>query len=469
MSHNVHIRRNNRDFQFEVDDQVDLWTGGPRGSAISSEVGGSDFAAAVCYALQHPTDYPPISGGVVPGDAVAIVVDVEVPSPAEAVAGVLRALESLELSRIDVVIGESASEATRKQLRESLPQHVDLTVHSGKSRDDLRYLAANEAADPIYLNRRIVDADLVIPIEVMRKNDPLLAGSTSNAVFPTLSDHRSQARARIGAADVHASLKKRRKAAADDEASRVGWLLGLQWLVQVEVTADGMPAAVHVGTSETLAAHQDDASSDAHAPFAGDVVIACVDGSEQQQSLVNLLRAALVARKHASSEASIVLVSDIGELGVIAETGDDYEEDEEAEQERLNAARGERSDESSDDDRGDDDQSDDDTRGGSNRAQDATLEGAIVDSPEEHARKILHELVNDLDSPHRYLLFSNCNEEEAEGFGFGVIQDEHSLQRLVNGHDSCLVLRMAQLASTIAAPGNASASPTDSRSGRRSL
>jgi hypothetical protein len=90
------------------------------------------------------------------------------PNPAAAVRGALRAFESLELSQIDVIVAETASETTRQSIRDVLPDGVLLTIHSRKSRDDLRYLAANEAADPIYLNRRVVDADLVIPISVKR-------------------------------------------------------------------------------------------------------------------------------------------------------------------------------------------------------------------------------------------------------------------------------------------------------------
>ena len=440
MTHSVQLRHNQRDFQFVVDEQVTLWTGSSR---FPEPLEDAAFSEAVLHALEHPTDYPPISGGVVPGDAVAIVLDVELPRPAAALAGALRALQQLDLSQIDVVVAESATEATRDAIREVLPATISLTVHSGKSRDDLRYLAANEAADPIYLNRRIVDADLVIPISVARRIDPLMAGSQANVVFPSLSDHRSQARSRIQSTDVQSTLKRAHRKSADEEATRVGWLLGLQWMVEVEVTADGQPAAVRAGTAETLAAINDQGESHEGAAVASDVVIACVDGEQQQQSIANLLRAALVARKHANQDASIVLVCDLAELGTVLSAEFDEQEDEDEEQEARNLRRGAESDE----------EADDLTR------EQASLDLASSVSTEDHARRLLHELVNDLDSSQRYLLLSNCDDEEVESFGFGVIDDEHSLQRLVNGHESCVVLRTAQLAAHHAefASDNASA------------
>jgi hypothetical protein len=429
MTQTVQLRHNQRDFRFVVGEEVALWTGGSRYSVALDD---QAFAEAVFYALQHPTDYPPVEGGVVPGDALAIVVDVELPNPAAAVRGALRAFESLELSQIDVIVAETASETTRQSIRDVLPDGVSLTIHSGKSRDDLRYLAANEAADPIYLNRRVVDADLVIPISVARRIDPLMAGSAANIVFPALSDHRSQARARIQAADVHASAKLARRKSADDEATRVGWLLGLQWMVDVEVTADGQPANVRVGTAETIAAMNDDSSGTQEAAFAADVVVACVDGDQQQQTLANLLRAALVARSHANPDASIVLVSDLADLGSVADTDFDDQDSEEQEQEARNARRGEEA----------NDEADELT------AESPSLDLANSVSTEDHARQLLFELINDLDSSYRFLLVSNCDDEAVEAFGFGVIDDEQALQRLVNAQGSCVVLRTAQLAAT---------------------
>ncbi|MGV3485024.1 MAG: lactate racemase domain-containing protein [Planctomycetaceae bacterium] len=411
MSQSVRINHNQRRVELEVDDRIDLWTASDSQRPALSE---TEFSAAIHRALEHPTDYPPLSGGVVPGDAVAIVVDVELPHPVSAIAGVLQALSPLDLSRIDVVIADSATESTRAAVRESLPAGVELTIHSGKSRDDLRYLAANEAADPIYLNRRVVDADLVIPVMVARGSDPVLLNSTTSAVFPTLADHQSQVRSQLTTDDL-GRLSSPRRTNSDDEATRVGWLLGLQWMVSVEVNDDGEPCAVYAGTPELMAARVSQRDHGAEPPFAAEIVVACVDGGQQQQSITNLLRAALAARAIGTSDATIVLVSDVNELGTVAGTpSDDFFDQED----------------------------DDDSESQDMQAQLPTFYNAA-----HHSRDLLSSLINELDSSQRYLLLSHCGDDEVESFGFGAIDNVDALARLINGHNSCIVIRNAQLAS----------------------
>jgi len=414
MSKSVRISHNDQEFAFDIDDQVDLWMSG---SIHADSLDATTFLNDIRNALQHPVDYPPVSGGVVPGDVVAIVVDSEVPWPEVAIAGTLQAIADCELSRIDVVLAENTTELTRSIVRKSLPENIELTIHSGKSRDDLRYLAANEAADPIYLNRRILDADLVIPIVVARKVDPLLAATSPGAVFPAFADYQSQARARIKETNITSHKSRRRTVSADDEATRVGWLVGLQWMVSVELTVDGKPGNVIVGTPELLAQRATKNDLNVTVPFHADVVVACVEGGQQQQSIINLLRAAIVARAHASIDASIVLVCDLRELGMPADT--EYNED--ASEETY-------------------DHEDEPEE----RPQ--LVQPPAVSSV-DHARLMLHTLINDSDSSHRYLLLSNCSEDEAESFGFGGIQDGSALKRLINSHGSCTIIRTAQVAS----------------------
>jgi hypothetical protein len=412
MPHSVFISHQQQQLSLEIDDSVDLWTNESEGARA---LGDADFAEAVYQSLQHPTDYPAVAEGIVPGDVVAIVVDADLPNPVWAIVGALRVLKPLQLDRIDVVIAEAATEATRSAIRESLPPGIEMTVHCGKSRDDLRYLAANEAADAIYLNRRVVDADLVIPITVMRQTDPLLVSTTTSPVFPSLADYPSQARARLNVEDV-AVVSPRRRSTSNDEAAQVSWLLGLQWTVAVDVNAMGEPTSVQAGTPQGVTTRSVSNDENASVPFAAEIVVVCVDGREQQQSLANVLRAAFVARGHATPDGSIVIVSDIKELGTLIDI-----EDEDFDTGTYEA--------------------NDDEEGGSEQ----TPFPSIV-STADHARRLLHTLINDTESSHRYLLYSACDEAEVESFGFGAIKDQHALTRLINGHESCIVLRNAQLA-----------------------
>ena len=42
-------------------------------------------------------------------------------------------------------------------------------IHDGEDDKKVSYLVANEAGDPVYLNRLLVDADVVLPLDVLRR------------------------------------------------------------------------------------------------------------------------------------------------------------------------------------------------------------------------------------------------------------------------------------------------------------
>ncbi len=429
MTQSIRFSRTGKEVVLAIDDHVELHSSAER---IELPTKIPDFTAAVADALQHPIDYPPIAGGIVPGDVVAIVIDTDVPHPELAVAGAIQAIVPCEPLRVDVVVSEAASLETQGRLRASLPPEIELTVHCGKSRDELRYLAANEAADPIYLNRRVVDADLVVPITISRHSDPLFVRSTFGAVFPSLADHAAQSRARLHPEDLNTTYSTsgtitKRRLDADDDALKIDWLLGLQWLVTVDMTDDGQPGKVCAGTPERLAQRAQDREANLAVPFQSDVVVACVEGDEQQQTIANVLRAALVASGHAAVDGSIVIVCDLDVLGSLSEL-EQWEES------------------MSVDDR--DNHESQDAEEEQNLEQSSASERSVeFTSPSNHALRTLSVLINEASSAQRFLLLSNCDTDELESFGFGVIENSRSLERLINSKSSCAVIRSAQFAS----------------------
>src|SRR5690606_10714105 len=78
--------------------------------------------------------------------------------------------------------------------------------------------------------------------------------------------------------------------------------------------------------------------------------------------------------------------------------------------------------------------------------QEAENTPAGVLSQAEFATRVLHDLINEIDTSRRYLLMFGGEWEAAEAFGFGVVQDEAALVRLINQHPNCCVLHAAQTA-----------------------
>src|SRR5690606_27965360 len=139
---------------------------------------------------------------------------------------------------------------------------------------------------PIYLNRSLVDADLVIPIAVARPPGALDPATETGGVFPVFADMQSQRRRR---ASILRGERGRSK-----EASQAAWLLGLQLVVTVVPTNDGDVGRVVAGTPagiDRVVAAQLESAWQRGGPRQAALVVACLDGDQQQQTWENVGRA----------------------------------------------------------------------------------------------------------------------------------------------------------------------------------
>jgi hypothetical protein len=399
-------------------DAADVRSAGVGSVGDSAEVA---VQTKVVEALARPEQFLPISEMLVPGDSLAIAVDAELPHVDAIVAGVLHAIDGCRLGKVEVVVAESLAPSTVDRLRKSLPESVELTLHRIADRGSQMYLAADEDAEPIRLNRSLGDADMVLPISVMRVTDPLVGGPSSDVLFPGLGDDGQLKRLQRSTFRAIEKREHYRNDWAAGQAEQVRWALGVQLMLAVEVTRRGQVGRVIASTPEAL---RESVRSHYQTVRGGgeqegfDVVIACVEGDPSQQTLENLTRAALVARGLASPSGSVVLVTDRTSLGRAGTAENHFDDGDLADADSAGQAEG---------DGGDD--------------------GGAVASQAAFARKLLSELINQIDTTRRYLLWSGCEPEAAEAFGFGVIGDGAALARLVDLHGSCCVVRAAQTAS----------------------
>ncbi len=147
----------------------------------------SDVAAATMAALQRPDDFPPLARAIVPGDRVVLAVDPNVPAIVDVICGVVAAIGQTDAAGIDVVLWDEASDATVEAIRAEVAPQSRVVRHASADRRQLSYLAADENADPIYLNRLLVDADFVLPIMAARFTD-LRRPADRTGVYPWLAD-----------------------------------------------------------------------------------------------------------------------------------------------------------------------------------------------------------------------------------------------------------------------------------------
>ncbi|MGD9645181.1 MAG: lactate racemase domain-containing protein [Pirellulales bacterium] len=357
-------------------------------------------------AIARPLDFPPLTSAATPGDRVVLAIGPEVPQGAAIVGPIVEALLTAGVRPADITLLLDATAQGRDTdyLRRDLPVAVgaglQIAVHDPTSRDAVAYLAATAAGQPIYLNRLLCDADLVVPIGCLRCGAAPGYHGAAGGLFPTFSDTKTLARyrdprlARAGAALVET---------ARQEAEEVAWLLGILFSVQVVPGAGDEVVAVLAGNLSSVA-QQGQAACDAAWSHSvrqrASLVVAAVEGPPQQQTWENVGRALAAA-------ASVV--ADQGAIAVCCELTDE--------------------------------------------PGPAVQKIAGADNPRQTVRRLRQnrpadlipalQLAEALERAKVYLL-SRLDDETVEELGLAPVEDADDIGRLAKRHASCIVLESAQ-------------------------
>lgn len=215
--------------EFEVPEErvVARW-GGPEGLDPSA------VPAAISGALEHPHDFPAFRRMLVPGDRVALAIDPEVPGAASVLGALIEALGRAGVDR------ETLSVVMPDGPRAGSLGADPVEVHDPDDRARIAYLASTKAGRRVYLNRSLTDADVVVPVGLLRHDPDAGYRGPWSLLFPGLSD-RSTMRALRDAAGAGLSESGRhRREARLDEAAEVSWLLGSQFHLGIVPAASGV-------------------------------------------------------------------------------------------------------------------------------------------------------------------------------------------------------------------------------------
>ncbi|WP_345688594.1 lactate racemase domain-containing protein [Novipirellula caenicola] len=375
-----------------------------------------DVANATRNALRAPTDFPPLTAAIAPGDQIALAVDPNVPDLCNVIRGVLLELEQADAETIDIVLWDETSDEIQKQLESEFETIAHVIRHDSQKRDLLRYLGADVDADPIYLNRFLADADLVLPILAARPGDAV-GDNELSGVYPMLAD--SNTRMRHQKSLLQPATKKK-----TSNESHVGWMLGVQVMVAVAVNPDGDVGGVFAGTPEaTRRWFERPRHNDDDFPPSASLVIATLEGTKQQNSWANLARAVTAAATHTEPGGTIVLWSQIDDSPsdrLVLRLSSDRELDE---------------------------LEHDDPQDSAEELGDQSLLGKSEDGFTIWDDSIaIADAIDRVRSEYRVLLHSKLGTEVAESLGLGAIESLDALQHLSKSFDSCGILRAAQYA-----------------------
>jgi nickel-dependent lactate racemase len=274
-----------------------------------------DPSAAVAAALSNPLNYPPFEQALVPGDRVVLALDSGMPQVGAVVAGVVRTLCRANIRAKDItVLGPHGDGDLREVVLAGLSPHIareiQVAIHNLDGEGELSYLAATNDGHPIYLNRLLCDADVVLPVETARVDSSLGYLGFHACLYPALSDRETQARFRVPAAMTVQLLQQRHR----EEANEVAWLLGIQFAVQIVPGPGDSILHVLAGQVDEIAQRSQQLCREAwtySVPHPASLVIAAIEGGVEEQNWENFGRALYAASHACEDSGTIVLCTDI--------------------------------------------------------------------------------------------------------------------------------------------------------------
>ncbi len=212
--------------------------------------------------LAAPRDFPALHQAVVPGDQIVIAVGPGVPRAATLVAAVVEYLLAYDVSPehlwvLQTVNDEKSGAALTSECPASIRDQITVVTHHPQQREELGYLAADEAGEPILFHRRLIEADLIIPILAADLADTTTDG-TGHGLYPIFADDKAQQRFHQQTAEVPSSKRagSRRSGSRTQEpvqlpAESPEWLLGV--LFGIQVVAGGKDEILQLFAGSTAA------------------------------------------------------------------------------------------------------------------------------------------------------------------------------------------------------------------------
>ena len=274
-----------------------------------------DVAGAVAAALADPLEFPPLLETAAPEDQIVLAVGEGVPQVEIVVGSVIKTLIDGGRSPEDVtlLISDAGPNAFTNRAAQ-LPAEFDdvrRLVHDPRDRSELAFLNRTDDQNPIFLNKALVDADVVISIGCLRTEDTPGYNGPGGVLCPTFSDEESQQRFR----EFHATVIPLQHAArARAKAREAIWLLGSQFTLQVIPGRNGQILDVLAGDIEAVAAKGSDlyeAAWQIKVERSASLVITAVDGGREQQTWENVCQAIAAATNVTEPGGAIAVCCDL--------------------------------------------------------------------------------------------------------------------------------------------------------------
>ncbi len=282
-----------------------------------------DLKSELRRSLASPHFYPALSESVFPGDRIAISLQPGLPDAKLVLTILVEQLTDAGVDRKDIAVvvdrtlaaelGVSISEidiATDSERNEpSLAHRIPLTggevavhVHNPDNHSSLSYLLANQAGEPVHLNRLLVDADTLIPVGIANSASD---GLPIDAIYPEFCS--TSVRERF--ADDASSVAERR-----GEIREAVETLGAFYAIQLVAGPGGRVQGIFSGSREEVREMAQARNSDLWSINVGrdaEIVVATIESRTGTASWDDFVMAILNASQVSTLEAPIIVWCDL--------------------------------------------------------------------------------------------------------------------------------------------------------------
>ena len=212
----------------------------------------------IAAAINKPVNFPHLSQVAYSGDKVVVAADAFVVTRPNLLADFVSEIIAVGLTADDVTVLmlEAEQKMYEKPFREALPaelqKNVRISVHKPLDPQSLAMLAVAKDDSPVMLNRELVEADVVIPIERYEAKPGMGYFGMQSVIYPRFADAETQKRFLFSE-----TKKNREKIQADlvAEVLEAAYSLGVMMTIQILADFQDEITRIIVGEAKEIAAH----------------------------------------------------------------------------------------------------------------------------------------------------------------------------------------------------------------------
>jgi nickel-dependent lactate racemase len=350
-----------------------------------------DATAKLESALESPFDFPKLSESIVPGDRIAIAVSRQIPQVDILLERLVDFLVENNIEVSDITIVLPTDDFIERNTRfasvdddavwQRLMNSVRISYQRADDPNALAFLAPNQAGDPIYVNRDLFDADMVIPIlRNDQANDRVADGIMPDYCHWQRFDEAVTAKT----GEAHVTF----------DADEVNDQLGVFFICEVIVGPGNTIEKIIAGNRKTVREQREKLLDEIWAvenQAPADLVVATVEGDPDEHNWQSIARA-IDSANRVTNDGAIVLLTELAEKP--------------------------------------------------GRQLKKALNDAITQSAEPAPNNPFHKMAEVIAHQPVHLR-CRLSEEQVEDLGLGFVGSDVQVQRLVDNAKQCVVLRDA--------------------------